>query len=101
MVTDPLKNFVAVTWHLMIQQEKVWNGELFSVSILPLSLKILDCFFGIIDDSKRVNETCLVQIKDNEERWGLLPGKQVVTPRCVRYIWIIAEKALKERRLLN
>jgi len=46
-------------------------------------------------------EVSVKQVRDNEEKWGLLPGKQVGTPRCVRYIWIIAEKALKERRLLN
>ena len=46
-------------------------------------------------------EVSVKQITDNEEKWGLLPAKQVVTARYVRYIWIIAEKALKERRLLN
>ena len=46
-------------------------------------------------------EVSVKQIKDNEERWGLLPAKQVLTARSVRYVWITAEKALKARKLLN
>jgi hypothetical protein len=46
-------------------------------------------------------EVSVDQIRKNEEKWGLLPAKQVVTARCVRYVWIIAEKALKERKLMN
>ena len=46
-------------------------------------------------------EVSVDQVRKNEEKWGLLPAKQMLTPRSVRYVWIIAEKALKDRRLIN
>lgn len=46
-------------------------------------------------------EVSVKQVRDNEEKWGLLPAKQVLTARCVRYFRVIAEKALRERGLLS